>query len=785
MKKTNIFILIGVTTSGFFLSACGGGGGGESPTVSVDPIYSYPSPPALIANPSDFETTEYAHNYALNAMNASAAYARGATGNGIVVAVIDSGVLADHVDLSGQIDVNSIDIIDQVQPLTDTDGHGTNIAGVIAGIKNNSGVHGLAYESTVLAIRANERSTGNPSVDDCGNGASGCAFAEANLAIAVNYAVDHGAKIINISLGGGKTNSPAFEAALTRAVQAGVIIVASAGNDYGLIDHDNNVATADIINPDALTPDAPANFAGAAEALGRALAVGASDQNNLIASFSNRAGSGAVRNFYLVAPGVDVITTGLDTANPSSRSDYFQVSGTSFSSAYVSAAIALLLDAYPTLQPEDAVSLLVETATDLGASGVDDTYGAGIVNLATAFSPVGVTRASFQGQAVAVDLSGFFEAPQGALGDWAEKGGAFVNLVFQDKYKRNFRTNEYVQEVNAAARGVGLLQSYTDRIDQNYASSSFAVDYRGEKARVKLSINQNKLWQKGVWRDQLLGMDSTDWKREKGNKTDVEIIMHLGAFHFGSGRGFSSPSSGSLKNPVNLYGGIHSLVGEQNWISGGYDFNENYTMGFVSNSSDKGTVGAVNLEKRLGQHSVVAEVGVLNERASFLGSSLAGRFGEDEQGTTLYYALNWHGPLIGEWSGAGRLEFAKGQLDVPNFITVNEKPLATAWSFSLYRPVLNSSLFHVSISQPLRSESGAISFGAPVGVNLETNELIYKNRTLELTPSGREINFKTSFTFPLKRGFSILAEAQYIHNPLHFSTVEDEMISWLSLKGSW
>ena len=476
-----VLLWIVTATSCLVLSGCGGGGGDNvAPTTGP------------VGNPADFETVEYNQNYALGVMNASSAYANGGTGNGVLIAVVDTGVLSDHVDLVGQIDGKSIDIVNPGLPLTDADGHGTSVTGVIAGVKNDSGIHGIAFNSKILAIRAVERSPGNPVVDDCGN-VNGCTFTQFSLAAAVNYAVDNNARIINLSLSGGKTISSDLNTALTRAVQAGVVIVASAGNEYQLIDHDSNPATPDIPDPNGLTPDAPANFAGTAAALGRALAVGATDQNNLIASFSNRAGSGNVRNFYLVAPGVDIITPGLDTSDPASRDTFFRATGTSFSSPYVAGAIALLIDQFPNLQPQQAVALLVDTATDLGFSGVDDTYGAGIVNLARAFSPAGATSIRFKGQAVPVDLSSMFETPKGAFGDWAEKGGAFSNIIFQDKYQRNFKTDNTANKIGASARVDDLLRSYTDRNNSTYLSEQLDLNVFGEEGFAQVSLTQKML----------------------------------------------------------------------------------------------------------------------------------------------------------------------------------------------------------------------------------------------------------------------------------------------------
>jgi hypothetical protein len=689
-----------------------------------------------------------------------------------VVAVIDSGVLNDHVELTGQVSGDSIDIVNQPLAITDTDGHGTFVSGIIAGLKNDVGFHGIAFNSTILAIRANDRTASNPDVDDCGEPDGGCQFNDNDLAAAVNYAIDNGARIINLSLGGGKANNAALDAALARAVQAGIILVASAGNGFEDTDGDGQPD-----DPGALSPDAPANFAGTAGALGRALAVGATDQNNLIASFSNRAGPGNVRNFYLVAPGVDIITSGLDPDNPADRNTLFRVSGTSFSSPYVAGALALLLEAFPNLEAEEAVALLIDTAQDLGDVGVDNTFGAGLVDLEAAFAPVGATTTSFKGQRVKIDLTDLLNAQRGAFGDWAEKGGAFVDLVFQDKYRRNFNAG-YVGEVRALARGAGLLQSYADRQDDRRSSGVFNIDGFGTKGFANYSFNEDLDWRDHTLDSNLLGL-----AEQRTFSSDLEVNMHFGALHFGAGRGYSAPHSGSLGPSFTTNGGTASLVGEPNWVYGGFDISKNVTLGIVTNSGDNGTLNAFNLERRFGRHALVGEIGFIAEKDRFFGANLLSRFGENDGADTTYYALNWQGPVFGKWFGEGRVELAQGKFDAPEFITVNEEPLSSSWAFSLRRSMFGRGTFNLSVSQPLRAETGSVTLGVPVNFDTKTSQISYEDRILALTPSGRELDIKGSFYMPLDYGFSLATWAQYVRNPQHFATAKDEQIGWVSLRG--
>jgi Subtilase family len=326
-----------LTTAG-----CSGGGGGGSGSGSMNR-----HPPGF------FETTEYFANGGLEVIEASSAYAAGATGNGILVGVIDTGIDLEHPEFAGVINDDSIDIVTgTAASLGDVDGHGTAVAGVIAARRNKALSHGVAFDAELLMVRA----------DAPGSCPGACAFDQADVARATDYAVDHGARVINYSLGGAGSLDGALGDALERAVNAGRIVVLSAGNDGG----DD--------------PIFPAIFAGSSEARGRAIAVGALDADGDIADFSNRAGS--AKGFFLVAPGVQILAPELD-------GDAALVSGTSFAAPHVTGAVALLLEAAPFLSAREVVEILLETATDLGTPRTDDVYGRGLLNLAAALGPQG------------------------------------------------------------------------------------------------------------------------------------------------------------------------------------------------------------------------------------------------------------------------------------------------------------------------------------------------------------------------------------------------------------
>jgi trimeric autotransporter adhesin len=274
-----------------------------------------------------------------NLINAPEAWARGYTGQGIVVAVVDTGVDTNHIDLRNNIWVNSGEIagnnldddnngyIDDIngwdfvgndsRPL-DSDGHGTHVAGTIAATNNQIGVTGVAYGSRIMAVRVLDNNGGTSS----------------NVAAGIRYATNNGARVINLSLGG--SYSSEISSAVQYAYSRGSIVVMAAGN------------------AGASQPGNPAR-----EATRWGLSVGAVDRNSTIASFSNRAGTNSQMR-HIVAPGVDIYST-----TPNNSYDYLD--GTSMAAPQVSGLVALMLSANNSLTPDQVFQTITGTATRLVA----------------------------------------------------------------------------------------------------------------------------------------------------------------------------------------------------------------------------------------------------------------------------------------------------------------------------------------------------------------------------------------------------------------------------------
>lgn len=288
------------------------------------------------------------YQWHLDNIGASEAWSSGYTGNGAVVAVVDTGVAAGGSDGFSNL-LDGYDFVDDDSNADDENGHGTHVAGTIAQATGNGvGVGGVAPDAAILPVRV--------------LGADGSGYTS-DVVAGILYAIEEGADVINLSLG--STSASTAEAvALAAAVNAGVLVVAATGNDG----NDSS------INYPAVYDDA--------------MAVAAVDYSGNRTGYSN-AGEGV----DIAAPGGD---TGADLNGDGygdgvlqeTRSGntwgYYFYQGTSMATPHVAGAAALLMAAGATA--DEARALLEDSASDHGADGLDTEYGHGNLDIEAALS---------------------------------------------------------------------------------------------------------------------------------------------------------------------------------------------------------------------------------------------------------------------------------------------------------------------------------------------------------------------------------------------------------------
>lgn len=350
---------------------------------------------------------ELAQNWGINAVKAQAAWAQGWTGRGVLVGVIDTGI-ARHPDLPNVVGGKGFV---GAGSTADDNGHGTHVAGIIGATLNGQGTVGVAPDATLVPYKV---------LDPSGSGNT------TTIQRAVDQAVVDGVRVANLSialpsLGVLNLSRPGemqamwsgiFGDSFQRATAAGVSFVLAAGNSSApctaIANHPAGAGTA-WAGDTLAACETPAalplvqGFGNLTNSPGAWIVVGAVQKLDpkdplwsyyqqqvgvradgiTLASFSNRAG--LMADFFLVAPGEKIVSTGINGGTVT-------LSGTSMAAPFVTGAFALLAQKYPFLAGRGIAQILFVTADDLGAPGTDPIYGRGLVNLEKAMAPIGSLR---------------------------------------------------------------------------------------------------------------------------------------------------------------------------------------------------------------------------------------------------------------------------------------------------------------------------------------------------------------------------------------------------------
>ena len=548
MKKT-----ITLTLTAFLLIGCGGGGGGPSvphqPTGGTNPStetnttetnttggsssgtdggsssgtgggggVTVTSPQAGVdyTDPAQFTQTSTISDQ-LSRTNAQVAYNNGFTGGNIsltqsytkvstdtsnrnlqtIIAILDSGINSTHEDFNTTnkiIGFKDFTATNSSTPYDDV-GHGTMVASIAAGNKNSNSdqYYGMAYGADLLIGQI----ISNDTTDNV------------TLQTAINWVIQQKQLLdvanvqqvtaLNLSLG---TNSSAFVnnsflTTLRTAISSGLNIVVASGNE-GLDCKPSNGS----IDGRCSFPAASPWVSGSADSTllngnGGWIVVGSVDANNVISSFSNKAG--VTMSNYIVAPGENIIG-----ASSTNNNGYMIGTGTSFATPLVAGAMSLMAQKWGYLTGRQQAQILFDTATDLGAPGIDDVYGNGLLNLTAAFNPVGTV----------VIPTGTINVLSGTKPTQIYKKSTMVtssalanlssfeplnNTIGIDNYNRDFKLNF---TNNFASTGESPID-FDNFLTFDYDNVFFGIDERNNKlligykpsktTRLKLSVDNTFL----------------------------------------------------------------------------------------------------------------------------------------------------------------------------------------------------------------------------------------------------------------------------------------------------
>lgn len=806
------------------LCGCGGGGGGQKPAntgITIPPATSnqdnskppwnsfadqIEDPSNLAELATEFETDEYDAMGALAMINASSAYARGATGAGIAVGVIDSGVYEEHIEFAqgsgDKVEYAGSDYSSGNPRSDDAIGHGTRVAGVIGANKDSSdfsnelNMHGVAFDASILAYEIPLGSGSGPydplDVEQI-------KFSDDNYFANRFTIMADQVDIINLSFGfsGVVTSYTAsqVESAFGLTIEALAqqnksrsqrsIFVFSAGNAWNDIDDQGNTVDAD--SPE-LMPGLPYLFP---ELKDHMLAVAAVDDSGEIAFYSNRCGVAA--DYCLVAPGggdgnnngsVETHERIWGPALPEPGAEanagyYGGAIGTSFAAPVVSGSLALLKQMFPTVGNHELAARLLTTADKTGIYSDSSIYGQGLLDLDAATRPVGALGIA-SGNSLNSGLSDIGASTISVAG--AGLGNSLVsalqghNMALFDQQGFPFLSDasqlvQQSQPISAASRLQHREQQRSSGARLQLGKSSSLMNHQGSRLQPDylalqfssspgtrtndqnnidrfMGINANPGWFFGLYADAFFTPDQSS-----------------------DDSSFAAPWLSFARNGWSSGGAIDVGLGKLRvGMFEGSQFKSSAANDLSTGTSEHSSNGSL-LEYALWSPGISLNFqrGYIKEDDSLLGATLGQNLGQLKNSATDFYGLNGHVQLNRNWQGvfAVYLGTTESGLEETGLLNLDKSLNSNAWTLGL-----NSSpnwqpedRLSISLHQPLRIQSGQGSLKLATGRTVDRH-VIYETVNFDLQPQGREQQFELLYQFKMGK-INTATRLEYRMQPNH------------------
>ena len=756
------------------LAACGGGGGARPAPTPAPPPAPAPTPtptPAPTPTPTppptgNFNTAETRMSDGVNFHGAITAYQAGATGQGILAGVIDDGIDEDSPEFAGRISPQSADLAG-TRGINGEGTHGTNVAQVLLGGKNDAGTFGIAFNASLLVLRADRPgscATENPSNDE-----SGCRYPETAIAAGLDRAVSAGARVVNISLGGEDPPGATLRAAVSRATAAGIIVIVSAGNEGDTTANGND-------------PNNPDRFAQGLRDAGGGLVViaGSVNENGTNSAFSNRAG--AYVGSYLSALGEGVCCAYQNGALKTEGNFVFVLNGTSFAAPQVAGAVALIAQAFPNLSSQQIVQLLYQSARDAGAAGDDAVYGQGILDIARAFQPMGATALAGTSTAVALDAPlGILGGPMGDAGRVGTTGlvtdgfGRAFNVDFgqslaqrRPDFKLSGAIGGLVRQQSAASRATALSLVTAPGAGGTDALAGLSF-HDAQRARTiaasvvtRLDARTRIGFAAGRGTGGLLA----------GERGDGGPAMLIGdGAHEGLGFA-SSPGVGTLVRHNITTNQYINIYAERGWVSGSRWQGDPLLRYRAGRDSRYQRFGAA-WDARFGPLRAALGASWLRESDSLLGARLGPVFGAGGA-TSLVGDASLILDMRDDWQIAAAWRQMRTRPDSCGLVA-GGLLWSSAFSFDIARANLMRPGDRAALrfAQPLRVTRGGIDLTLPVAHDYASGRTDFSRRTYHLAPTGRELVVEASYAMALFGG-DLVVNSWWRRDPGHIAAMPDD-----------
>ena len=806
----------------FTLISCGGGGGGGSsspPVISQTPTPPTPPPSLSFDELKDqYEGYyEYQSQWGLNMINASSAYARGATGAGITIGITDSGLDNTHVEISAtRLSNDSALNYSNYTPNTRQKRHGTMVASVAAGKQDKTDItpmHGVAFEADVLfvAIQLAEPDPDYDPVDigdDDGSGnVSGAPdftgidnFFSQLFEIYNDYDVD----IVNNSYGySGNINDYteaqvryAFPNTIAEMSQVGTpdsektIYVWAAGNAGGYADQG-----VDYSSPELL----PGMAHYIPEIQGHSIAVVSLDENGQISDFSSRCG--VAQDYCIAAPGGRVTAayptstsdTGIYIGNTNDdnynncitdNSCYAVTSGTSFAAPFVSGGLAVIADHFEgQLGSQEIVNRLFTTANKKGVYADKAIYGQGLMDLNAATEPVGQVSAmmslSLSGPMTPAIFSNI-QLTSPSFGDAITNGIGNHSVIFFDALDAPFRRSlsSLVSDYRNQIINMDGFGSIQNPISHSVITNESEFEIGG------LSIEN--LSGELVTPHHLLNA-----KADKNqffsyyNYSNDSFLSHglNGSWAMGIFQDSQLRSERSLRtqfsNPWLNFSATGTTFGSKFKGNNKFDIalaissgRNKFNTNEIFNKRDSSTVALMEIQPKSKMPSL--QIGLMKENDASLGLSGSGAFNGSNNQLTSFVGLSNSLDLAGGIL-FGSLYWGKSN-DMSNEIGMLRsvtKLYSSAFGVGFMKSSIinNNDKLILTVDQPIRIESGKLQLNVPTYRTKEKN-VLFNPMNFNLDPSGRELHTKAQYLSSYKN-IGLGLTLGYKADPYHIKFMDD------------
>lgn len=812
---TTLFVLL--------IVSCGGGGGSSGGVSRANNNSSNPpsqpdtSPPptgTFDEIKSQYEGNyEYSSQWGLAAINASSAYARGATGKGIVIGITDSGLDTTHDEIaSSRVSLESNLSYSNYTPNTRQKRHGTMVASVAAGTlaeDDDSPMHGVAFDSTVLftAIQLAEPDEDYDPVDlgdSDGNNAPDFTGIDNFFSQLFRIYNVEDVDIVNNSYGySGNINDyselqirNAFPKTIEEMAQASTpdsektIYVWAAGNAGSYADQG-----VDYSSPELL----PGMSLYISEIQTHSIAVVAIDEDGEISDFSNRCGIAA--DFCIAAPGGD-ITVAYPVTNADqgiyADDDYdcedinncFAVAnGTSFASPFVAGGLAVIAEYFSgQLGSTEIVQRMFSTANKTGIYADTSIYGQGLLDLDAATSPVGELSAVVANSLNSVRiplLENNLNITNIAVGDALASSASNISFILFDELDAPFRiplstfiSNEIININRSFSIGLNL-----DTVRHTSKNSG---------GKISIEFKKNKFDNLGVYNyayeqsviDQSYGFSFMSDDHSLNISSGLEFDSNFGLNSYAQ---LNSIEKSLLQNPWASFTQKGMSFGKTFQLDNGRlgvltSMGKNKSQDPFDNESSNNhafLVEYLNQSKNLS-----FQFGKVNERGSFSGLSSSGMFNTNKISTTNFVGMKFvnetpFGRVLGSlYNGVSPGKKMSGM--------VEEFSRRKLKSFSLgFQPSINlkNSSLLISISQPLVMNYGEMKLSLPA-FRTPNKEILMNSHTLDISPRYKEMHSKITFEHFSKLG-NLSVALGYRENPFHSNRYRDYWYTKISLYRSY